>query len=218
MSTEPKVHDHQSGESTDLILLYRYLFCVCFAESCNLLTLVATHAMQIFPFASLRANFSFSLHALLALILLVVPMVQCMLLTYRTTDSTSSATKRTSISLRSRILVGCIPFALYCFMFTFIPPYVTSASPLSPDIPVIPVNETMGDTTGMDLDNVDNLADLDMAEGWEGEGWLASTLGRVVVLGVVTLAGLSGFGAMRTAWNFIEHRRHGKRCVVTVYD
>ena len=42
-------------------------------------------------------------------------------------------------------------------------------------------------------------------EGWEGGGWLALSLGRVVVLGVVVLGGLSGFGAVRTAWDFFEH-------------
>ncbi len=42
-------------------------------------------------------------------------------------------------------------------------------------------------------------------EGWEGGGWLAPSLGRVVVLGVFVLGTLSGFGAMRTAWGFWEH-------------
>jgi hypothetical protein len=48
-------------------------------------------------------------------------------------------------------------------------------------------------------------------EGWEGGGWLASSLGRVVVLGVVVLGGLSGFGAVRTAWDFMEHIWGGGR-------
>ena len=42
-------------------------------------------------------------------------------------------------------------------------------------------------------------------EGWEGGGWLAPSLGRVVVLGVVVLGGLSGLGAVRSAWEYIEH-------------
>ena len=42
-------------------------------------------------------------------------------------------------------------------------------------------------------------------EGWEGEGWLAPSLGRLIVLGVVVLGVLSGFGAVRTAWGFFEH-------------
>lgn len=46
-------------------------------------------------------------------------------------------------------------------------------------------------------------------EGWEGEGWLASSLGRVVVLGVVVLGALSGFGAVRTALNFYEQIKGG---------
>ncbi|KAJ9097829.1 hypothetical protein QFC19_006697, partial [Naganishia cerealis] len=39
---------------------------------------------------------------------------------------------------------------------------------------------------------------------WRKGGWLEPSLGRVVVLGVVVLGGLSGLGAVRTAWNFIE--------------
>ena len=42
-------------------------------------------------------------------------------------------------------------------------------------------------------------------EGWEGGGWLAPSLGRVVVLGVVVLGGLSGLGAVRSAWEYVEH-------------
>lgn len=39
---------------------------------------------------------------------------------------------------------------------------------------------------------------------WRKGGWLEPSLGRVVVCGVVVLGGLSGLGAVRTAWNFIE--------------
>lgn len=48
-------------------------------------------------------------------------------------------------------------------------------------------------------------------EGWEGGGWLAPSLGRVVVLGVVVLGALSGFGAVRTAWNFLDHMTSGSK-------
>lgn len=54
-------------------------------------------------------------------------------------------------------------------------------------------------------------------EGWEGEGWLASSLGRVVVLGVVVLGALSGFGALRTALNFFENIHGGIGYVVDAY-
>jgi hypothetical protein len=53
-------------------------------------------------------------------------------------------------------------------------------------------------------------------EGWEGEGWLASSLGRVVVLGVVVLGALSGFGAVRTALNFYEQIQGGAGYVYLV--
>ncbi|KAJ9117890.1 hypothetical protein QFC20_000171 [Naganishia adeliensis] len=39
---------------------------------------------------------------------------------------------------------------------------------------------------------------------WRKGGWLEPSLGRVVVCGVVVLGGLSGLGAVRTAWNFVE--------------
>ena len=103
------------------------------------------------------------------------------------TDMPDSATT-SRLTLTSRLLVACIPFALYCFLFSCIPPYVTSTTPQGPS----------ESTSNQD---------------WDGDGWLASGLGRVIVLGVVILGGLSGFGAMRTTWNFLEHIRHGKRCV-----
>jgi hypothetical protein len=88
--------------------------------------------------------------------------------------------------MSSRLLIALIPFTLYVFLFTRIPPYVTA-------IPEVP------QTT-----EASNLSDAGPA-GWEVEGWLASSMGRVVVLGVLVLGALSGFGAVRTAWTFVEH-------------
>lgn len=48
-------------------------------------------------------------------------------------------------------------------------------------------------------------------EGWEAGGWLSSSLGRVVVLGVVIMAALSGIGAVRTAWDYLELAAGGGR-------
>lgn len=98
-----------------------------------------------------------------------------------------------------------IPFALYVFLFSLIPPYVTAMSGEAPDPvaspPVPNAEDTPIPTSG------DSALDKWSSgpEGWEGSGWLASSLGRVIVLGVVVLGGLSGFGAVRTAWNFIEY-------------
>lgn len=86
--------------------------------------------------------------------------------------------------MQTRLLISLIPFSLYGFLFTQIPPYVTA----------VPEEVTQDGTK----------------EGWEGEGWLASTMGRVIVLGIIVLGGLSGFGAVRTAWNFGEHLRAGR--------
>ena len=42
-------------------------------------------------------------------------------------------------------------------------------------------------------------------EGWQHGGWLEPFLGRVVVCGIVIMGTLSGFGAVRTAWDFWEN-------------
>lgn len=49
----------------------------------NLVTLVVFQAAGILHARTRQINFSVSLHILLALVLLVVPMVQCLLFTYR---------------------------------------------------------------------------------------------------------------------------------------
>lgn len=97
------------------------------------------------------------------------------------------------------------------FLFTRIPPYITA----------VPMNVQVVSTPSMDIDDPSSTASsIDEAivqwstsgpEGWEQGGWLAPSLGRVVVLGVVILGSLSGFGAVRSAWNFFEHRRAGSR-------
>ncbi|OWZ78966.1 hypothetical protein C365_02615 [Cryptococcus neoformans Bt85] len=192
----------------------RILFSVCFAEGCNLLSLVIFHAIGVFHARSRQVNFSVSLHFILALILVVVPLVQCLLFTYRSRDSSSTSTtpsQSSSLSFTSRLLISLIPFTLYMFLFTRIPPYITA----------VPMNVQVVSTPSMDVEDPSSTASsIDEAivqwsisgpEGWEQGGWLAPSLGRVVVLGVVILGSLSGFGAVRSAWNFFEHRRAGSR-------
>ncbi|OWZ47461.1 hypothetical protein C352_02380 [Cryptococcus neoformans CHC193] len=192
----------------------RILFSVCFAEGCNLLSLVIFHAIGVLHARSRQVNFSVSLHFILALILVVVPLVQCLLFTYRSRDSSSTSTtpsQSSSLSFTSRLLISLIPFTLYMFLFTRIPPYITA----------VPMNVQVVSTPSMDVEDPSSTASsIDEAivqwstsgpEGWEQGGWLAPSLGRVVVLGVVILGSLSGFGAVRSAWNFFEHRRAGSR-------
>ncbi|KAL7421922.1 hypothetical protein Q5752_003694 [Cryptotrichosporon argae] len=202
----------------------RLLFSLCFAEGCNLLTVVVFHSLGILHSRSRHVNFSVSLHVLLGMILLAVPLVQCLLLTYRSRASPDApaTTRRSSLNLTSRLLISLIPFLLYIFLFTRIPPYITASSsaPASElDVADVDVDmdmlaegaRVMGVGMGMDVDGAAATLDDRIAqwsegpEGWEGEGWLASSLGRVVVLGVIVLAGLSGLGAVRTAWDFFEH-------------
>jgi hypothetical protein len=122
-------------------------------------------------------------------------------------SSTSASTRASSLSLTTRILIALIPFTLYIFLFTRIPPYVTAVSSSI----ALPIED--GDT-GIDIDidiptSIPTGSWSEGPEGWEGEGWLASSLGRVVVLGVVVLGALSGFGAVRTALNFYEQIKGG---------
>nr|XP_031863434.1 uncharacterized protein CI109_001310 [Kwoniella shandongensis]KAA5530506.1 hypothetical protein CI109_001310 [Kwoniella shandongensis] len=194
----------------------RVLFSVCFAESCNLLTLVIFHALGILHSRSRRVNFSISLHIILAIILLVVPLVQCLLFTYRSRESSSASTtpsRSSSLSITSRLLISLIPFTLYIFLFTLIPPYIT-AVPISalPSPAATPAYDAADpSSTASTIDEAIVQWSTSGPEGWEEGGWLAPSLGRVVVLGVVTLGSLSGFGAVRSAWNFIEHIKAGSR-------
>lgn len=117
------------------------------------------HAIGLLSLRSRQVNFSASLHILLAMIVVVLPLKQCLLFTYRS--------RKSSLSLTLRLGVALVPFGLYLFLFSWIPPYVTAAT--------------------------------------DGSGWLAPALGRVVVLGVIVLGALSGFGAVRSAWAFYLH-------------
>lgn len=171
---------------------------------------------------SRHINFSISLHILLGMILLVVPLVQCLMFTYRSRgkqlqarsplmaeSSVSASTRGSSLTLTTRLLVALIPFSLYIFLFTRIPPYVTAVA--SAPIPALDDGAMDGADEGVGAGPVGTgvVSWTEGPEGWEGEGWLASSLGRVVVLGVVVLGALSGFGALRTALNFFENIHGG---------
>lgn len=164
------------------MLTARILFSACFAEACTLLGLVIAHELGALD-AILQ--FSISLHILLALVLLVLPFAQCLLFTYggssrRKSISTSTTPTRSTLSLPVRLLVAIVPYTLYIFLFTRLPPYITV--------------------------HVD--ADGDGVEDWANwAGWVAPAMGRLVFMGVICLGGLSGFGAVRTAWMFWERTR-----------
>ncbi|WVR06897.1 hypothetical protein IAU60_003933 [Kwoniella sp. DSM 27419] len=195
----------------------RVLFGLCFAESCNLLTLVIFHALGILHSRARRVNFSISLHIVLAMILLIVPLVQCLLLTYRSRESSSPSTtpsRSTSLSITSRLLISLIPFTLYIFLFTRIPPYITAIPITAAPPPPTPVDEVDDpSSTASTVQEAIVQWSTSGPEGWEQGGWLAPSLGRVVVLGVLTLGSLSGFGAVRSAWNFFEHVGAGSRAL-----
>lgn len=98
-------------------------------------------------------------------------------------------------------------------MFTRIPPYITAV--VSTTIPTVEDIGVDGEILPVEQAPI---SWTEGPEGWEGEGWLASSLGRVVVLGVVVLGALSGFGALRTALNFFENIHGGIGYVSRVRD
>ncbi|ODO09120.1 hypothetical protein I350_02720 [Cryptococcus amylolentus CBS 6273] len=191
----------------------RILFSVCFAESCTLISLVLFHSLGLLHSKSRQVNFPVSLHVILAIVLVVIPLVQCLLLTYRTKESSTASTspsRSTSISFTTRLIISLIPFSLYIFLFTRIPPYITAVPlVLSQPEPSPSLDVDDPSATAATLDEAIVQWSTSGPEGWEQGGWLAPSLGRVVVLGIVVLGGLSGFGAVRTAWNFFEHHRAG---------
>ena len=126
-----------------------------------------------------------------------------------------------------------IPFGIYVFAFTRIPPYVTTDH--TSTIPLMSLhNETMatnatriggkttykislpahvhlGDYNDLDEQETDQTVEVVEFEGdgvqedWQRGGWLEPSLGRVVVCGIIIMGALSGFGAVRTAWGFYEN-------------
>jgi hypothetical protein len=131
-----------------------------------------------------------------------------------------------------------IPFGVYIFLFTRIPPYITESSYTSPILALnstegmgrngtvrtgggriaLPKHVHLGDY--LDLDESEYPLDMDRdeeeggyedkegegeQEDWQRGGWLEPSLGRVLVCGIIVMGGLSGFGAVRTAWNFYEN-------------
>lgn len=166
----------------------------------------------------------------------------------------SATSGKRRLSITERFLVSLVPFGLYVFLFTRIPPYITTVdSPLSPqDLGEILRSGNFTQTVNgtrrisgqrlkadfpqiVELGDINDLEEFDAAANgtetdqpdfdedeeayedyeyafeyysqqqmWRKGGWLEPSLGRVVVCGVVVLGGLSGLGAVRTSWNFIE--------------
>lgn len=114
-------------------------------------------------------------------------------------------------------MIALVPYALYIFLFTRIPPYITAVQPATPilDTPdgqngTLPI----GQNGTLPIGNGTTPGDWTSGpEGWESGGWLAPSLGRVVVLGVLVIAGLSGIGAVVTAWDYLEEAAGAKRPV-----
>lgn len=185
----------------------RHVFSCCFSESLALLTLVMFHSLGLLHERSLQIHFSLALRFLLLLILLVVPLVQCLQLTYRARDTTSPLTPT------KRLALALVPFTLYIFLFTRIPPYVTTSMPPHQGFNVtLPSSHGIKNIHSIDLGDVSELDPPLMEEpaaaeavAWSRGGWLEPSLGRVVVCGVVALGLLSGYGAIRTAYMFNEN-------------
>lgn len=212
-SSSPSSSKKRRAGSRGLGWIARHVFSCCFSESLALLTLVMFHSMGLLHERSLQIHFSLALRVLLLLILLVVPLVQCLQLTYRARDTTSPLTPA------KRLALALVPFLLYVFLFTRIPPYVTTTLPLQQGLNVtLPSSHGIKNIQSIDLGDESELdppqVEVSTAESaaWSRGGWLEPSLGRVVVCGVVVLGLLSGYGAIRTAYMFYENGglRRGK--------
>jgi hypothetical protein len=131
-------------------------------------------------------------------------------------SSDPSAPSRRSLTISKRLIISLVPFSIYVFLLTRIPPYITTIEP-----PTLSsynhssLTWSKGFPSSIELGSPDDdhedepavaLFDETMSnqEGWQKGGWLEPSLGRVLACGVVVLGGLSGLGAVRTAWNFVE--------------
>ncbi|KAF8342709.1 Abscisic acid G-protein coupled receptor-domain-containing protein [Cantharellus anzutake] len=93
-------------------------FSLCFSESCILFLLVVFQSMDIFSESARLLNWELSLSLLVALILLVIPLLQCLLVLYPSSKHSITSLK----TLRPRHLV--IPVSLYLvylYSITYIP-------------------------------------------------------------------------------------------------
>ncbi|KAG8751857.1 hypothetical protein FRC14_007559, partial [Serendipita sp. 396] len=107
----PQRHDSNSSVQANLA---RSVFALCFEEGCILFLLVMCQALNILDGRTRRTHWRGSLFVLVFLVIVFIPLVQCLLFTYR-------AGSRTKSSIGSRIVYTGVPFLLYLFAFSYVP-------------------------------------------------------------------------------------------------
>ncbi|KZV88782.1 hypothetical protein EXIGLDRAFT_722235 [Exidia glandulosa HHB12029] len=98
----------------------RTVFGACFSESCILFLLVSCQALGVLDSRTRILNWRISLTILSLLMLVVVPLLQCLLLTYRS-----------PVSPAMRVAFTLVPFGVYLFLLSFVTPPEGLASDLS---------------------------------------------------------------------------------------
>ncbi|KAG9020473.1 hypothetical protein FS842_007299, partial [Serendipita sp. 407] len=104
----------QDSNSSIQANLARSVFALCFEEGCILFLLVMCQALNILDGRTRRTHWIGSLFVLVFLVIVFIPLVQCLLFTYR-------AGSRTKSSIGSRIVYTGVPFLLYLFAFSYVP-------------------------------------------------------------------------------------------------
>ncbi|EJD50456.1 hypothetical protein AURDEDRAFT_121592 [Auricularia subglabra TFB-10046 SS5] len=98
----------------------RTVFGACFSESCVLFLLVTFQAVDLLDARTRLLNWRISLVVLMCLMTIVVPLLQCLLVTYRS-----------PVNLVTRIFLTLLPFFGYLFLLSFVSPPQTLASNMS---------------------------------------------------------------------------------------
>ncbi|KAG8723014.1 hypothetical protein FRC09_005095 [Ceratobasidium sp. 395] len=159
----------------------RTAFAICFSESCALFLLVMCQAYDVMNAKSRYYNWRFSLITLVTLVLVIIPVLQCLFIAYKPNWSTTGP----GPSLPRRLALPLFFFSAYIMMLL--------------RIPVIGSNSGSGAyfsptrVHGLNFGTKLSRADV-----------LTSALARLSVLGTVVLGALSGFGAIATAWMFAD--------------
>ncbi|KAG8852949.1 hypothetical protein FRB96_008468 [Tulasnella sp. 330] len=106
-NTPAVINIERSLQST----LARTVFATCFSESCILFLMLMLQAMGILAARSRLINWNLSLTILICLILLVIPFLQCVFITYR--PASLGAANLFSSQLGRRAVLTLVPYAMY---------------------------------------------------------------------------------------------------------
>ncbi|KAG8957136.1 hypothetical protein FRC03_010505 [Tulasnella sp. 419] len=102
--------------------LARTTFGLCFSEACILFFLALCQPLHVFDAKTRRLNWDISLTILVCLILLLSPLLQCILITYRPSISPSSRSPQVaSHRFGKRFILTLVPYTIYLIAVYRIP-------------------------------------------------------------------------------------------------